>query len=167
MWLNSYPSWPYPVALIALLAGVLLCMRPWAIGIVLVWAAACGYGLYALFIKGVPPFPVAWVLGWSTFLLLVGYQADTWTRKLNMHVRWLNQQTSWGAAIGVLIAFFFSPTLFLAGALIGAWIPEYSRSRDFMGSLKTACGVVVTLFGPDGLRLVVSTLIAIIFLTQL
>lgn len=157
-------SWTFLAALALIFAGVVLCIAAQSWGIWLVWAGSAGYPAYLAVTGELGLVPAAVTVGVATALLAIGFQADGWSRRFGFQVRWVNQRSKMGVAIGVLIIFMIAPLLTLPGALVGAWVTEFRTSRDFGDSFRNACGTVVAAFGADGLRVTVAATMAGIFL---
>jgi uncharacterized protein YqgC (DUF456 family) len=139
------------VAMLLGLAGIILPVAP---GLVLVWAAALLYGV------------LVGVAGWSwfylvliTLLMLGGYGLSSFTAQLGA----AKTGTSWQAnAVGCLfgvVGFFILPVLgAVVGALLGIFLVEYYRTRQFVVARNSTIGAFLGFLAGYGVQIVAACL---------
>jgi uncharacterized protein YqgC (DUF456 family) len=132
------------------LIGILVPVLP---DVLLIWAAALGYGLIVGWGESGP-----WLFGFITLLGLIGLAADIWVSGAGAKVAGASIQS---LLIGLLFGaagLFFSPIGGLVGLLLGVFAAEYIRFRNVGNALKAVAGLGVGYGASFGVKLILCLL---------
>lgn len=126
------------LAFLVMLVGLLGTLIPALPGIELIWLAALGYGIFAGFGVWGP-----WLFALITIILIIGEVVIWWLGNTTARYTGASWQAVLASIVLGLVGMFVIPVIgALIGAMLGVFLVEYHRRRDWKAALKATTGVL-------------------------
>ncbi len=137
-----------------MLAGMVGIFIPFFPDLLLIWAAALGYGLLVDWGESGP-----WLFGLITLLAVVGILAETYVGGAGARIAGASYKAIFaGLIMGTIGLFVFPPFGFIIGLLLGTFVVEYIRMRDWRQAGRAMLGIGLGYGVSFGVKLVFGAL---------